>query len=143
MSLRRTAMFGTFAAAGALSFATPAAASSINGDWVTQDKDAIIKIGKCGSTVCGRIHKYLVTPPNGVNQKDINNPNAKLRSRKLLGTAVLTGFKPDGKKWRGRIYDPKTGKSYRSVVQLESANRLKVEGCIAFFCQGQKWQRAK
>ena len=126
-----------------LTFAAPAQASSINGNWVTQDKDAIVKISKCGKSVCGRIHKYLVTPPNGVNQKDINNPNKKLRSRKLLGMAVLTGFRPDGNKWRGRIYDPKTGKSYRSVVQIQGRNGLKVEGCIAFICQGQKWTRAR
>ena len=127
-----------------LSLTGPAMASgSINGNWITQDKDAIVKIGPCGKTICGRIAKYLVTPPNGVDQRDINNPNEKLRSRKLLGTAVLTGFKRDGNKWRGRIYDPKTGKSYRSVVQLQGANGLKVEGCIAFFCQGQNWRRAK
>lgn len=123
--------------------AAPAAANSITGNWITQDKDAIVKISKCGASICGRIHKFLVAPPGGVNQKDINNPNKSLRKRKLLGTAVLSGFKRDGKKWRGRIYDPKTGKSYRSVVQLQGTNTLKVEGCISVFCQGQKWRRSK
>lgn len=127
-----------------MAFATPAlAADSILGDWVTEDRDAIVKISKCGTSVCGRIHKYLVTPPNGVNQKDIHNPDKSLRSRKLLGSAVLTGFTPDGNKWRGRIYDPKTGKSYRSEVSLRSPNALSVKGCIAFICQGQSWTRAK
>ena len=135
----KTALF-----ASAMGLAAPSvSANSINGNWITQDKDAIVKISKCGATVCGRIHKYLVTPPGGVNQKDINNPNKKLRNRKLLGMAVLTGFKRDGNKWRGRIYDPKTGKSYRSVVQLQGSNGLKVEGCIAFLCQGQNWRRAR
>ena len=130
--------------AGIVSLSSPVLASnSINGNWVTQDKDAIIKIGPCGKTICGRIARYLVTPPNGVDQRDIHNPNKKLRNRKLLGTAVLTDFKRDGKVWRGRIYDPKTGKSYRSVVQLQGTNGLKVEGCIAFFCQGQNWTRGK
>ncbi len=90
------AVSGTIATVG---FSTPAlAAGSINGNWVTEEKDAVIKISKCGATVCGRIHRYLVTPPNGANQKDVNNPNKKLRSRTLLGSAVLTGFKSDGKK---------------------------------------------
>ena len=128
----------------AMAFATPAlAADSILGDWVTEERDAIVRISKCGPSVCGRIHKYLVTPPNGVNQKDIHNPDKSLRNRKLLGSAVLTGFTPDGNKWRGRIYDPKTGKSYRSEVSLRSANALKVKGCIAFICQGQDWTRAR
>lgn len=129
--------------AATMTFATPAlAADSILGDWVTEEGDAIVRISKCGASVCGRIHKYLVTPPNGVNQKDIHNPDKSLRHRKLLGTAVLTGFTPDGNKWRGRIYDPKTGKSYRSEVTLRSPNALKVKGCIAFICQGQNWTRA-
>ncbi|MEO9599602.1 DUF2147 domain-containing protein [Parasphingorhabdus sp.] len=128
----------------AMIFVTPAmAADSIIGNWVTQDRDAIIKISKCGTSVCGRIYKYLVTPPNGVGQKDIYNPNKKLRNRTILGMTILTGFKPDGNIWRGKVYDPKSGKTYRSEVRLNSANSLKMKGCIAFFCQGQNWTRAK
>lgn len=128
----------------AVAFASPAlAADSILGDWVTQDRDAIVKISRCGATVCGRIHKFLVTPPNGPGQKDIHNPDRKLRDRTILGMAILTGFTPDGDIWRGRVYDPKSGKTYRSEVSLKSANRLKMKGCIAFFCQGQDWTRAK
>ena len=110
---------------------------------MTAERDAVVKISKCGATVCGRIHKYLVTPPNGAGQKDINNPDKKLRNRTLLGTAILTGFTPDGDIWRGKVYDPKTGKTYRSEVSLNSANSLKMKGCVAFLCQGQNWTRAK
>ena len=127
-----------------LAAATPAlAADPIQGDWVTADKDAIIRISQCGKTVCGRIHKYLVTPPNGVGQKDVHNPDRSLRNRTLLGMAILTGFRPDDDIWRGKVYDPKSGKTYRSEVSLQSANRLKMKGCIAFICQGQDWTRAK
>ncbi len=133
----------TILIAGLMAASPALAADSIHGNWVTQDRDAIVKISKCGDTVCGRIHKYLVTPPNGVNQKDTNNPNKKLRNRKLLGIAILTGFKPDGKIWRGKVYDPKSGKTYRSEVSLTSQTKLKMKGCIAFFCQGQNWTRAK
>ncbi|WP_417593441.1 DUF2147 domain-containing protein [Parasphingorhabdus sp.] len=142
-----TGTSGRIAAAlipAAMAFATPAlAADSIHGDWITQDRDAIVKISKCGTTVCGRIYKYLVTPPDGAGQKDINNPDKKMRNRTLLGMAILTGFTPDGKIWRGKVYDPKSGKSYRSEVSLNSANSLKMKGCVAFFCQAQNWTRAK
>ena len=128
----------------AFAFATPAmAADSIMGDWVTEERDAIIRISQCGKSVCGRIHKYLVTPPNGVGQKDINNPDKSLRSRTLLGMPILTGFRPDDDIWRGKVYDPKSGKTYRSEVSLKSRNKLKMKGCIAFICQGQDWTRAK
>ena len=122
---------------------TAHAADSIAGRWVTEAKDGVVEISKCGATVCGKLVKYLVTPPGGVNQKDIHNPNAKLRDRKILGINVLYGFKPDGDKWRGTIYDPKSGKSYRSVVERKSPSNLKVEGCIGPFCQGQSWKRAQ
>ena len=138
----RNLFYLTLATAG-LAVATPAlAADAINGNWKTQDGDAIVRIGKCGSTICGTIAKYLVTPPNGAGQKDVNNPNKNLRSRTLLGSNVLYGFKPDGDIWRGKIYDPKTGKTYRSEVSLTSSNKLKVKGCIAFICQGQNWTKA-
>lgn len=128
----------------AMAVATPAlAADPILGEWVTEERDAIIKISRCGQTVCGRIHKYLVTPPNGPGQKDVNNPDKSLRNRTLLGTAILTGFRPDDDIWRGKVYDPKSGKTYRSEVSLQSPNRLKMKGCIAFICQGQDWIRAK
>jgi uncharacterized protein (DUF2147 family) len=115
------------------------AAASINGRWTTKDKDAVIEFGPCGATVCGKIAKYLKTPPNGVDQKDVNNPNKALRTRKLLGSAIIYGLKADGGKWRGTIYDPRNGKSYRSVVYKQANGNLSVEGCVGPICQKQVW----
>lgn len=127
-----------FSATSALS-----APASINGKWKTQDKDAIVTIAKCGATLCGRISKFLVAPPDGLRQKDINNPNKSLRKRTLLGLSILSGFKADGKLWRGRIYDPKSGKSYRSVMYKTKSGQLKVKGCVGPFCQSQLWSRSR
>ena len=128
----------------ALAFATPLlAAQPVSGKWLTEERDAVITIGKCGQSLCGRISKFLVPPPQGANQRDVNNKDPKLRSRKLLGMAVLTGFKEDDDLWRGRIYDPKSGKTYRSVIRRVNANTLEVKGCISIFCQTQTWTRAK
>ena len=55
---------------------------------------------------------------------------------------ILTGFKPDGDVWRGTIYDPKSGKSYRSIVKRRNASTLEVKGCIGPFCQTQVWRKA-
>lgn len=140
-----TASLTTRFAIGALmlAVASPALASGpITGRWVTQDKDAIISVAKCGTSMCGRIAKFLVAPPEGVDQRDINNPNASLRKRKLLGLPVLSGFKQDGDLWRGKIYDPNSGKTYRSVVRRKSANVLEVKGCIGPFCQTQTWRKS-
>ena len=134
----------TTLALAALLCATPLlAAQSIEGRWITAEKDAVITIGECGSSTCGRITKFLVAPPQGLDQRDVNNADAKLRQRKLLGMPVLTGFSEDAELWRGQIYDPKSGKTYRSVIRRKDANRLEVKGCIGPFCQTQVWTRAR
>jgi uncharacterized protein (DUF2147 family) len=137
MNLRIAALLAL--TAFAIPSAISATAVSINGRWVTQDKDAIVEIGPCNGTVCGRVAKYLVTPPNGVDQRDIHNKDAKLRTRKIMGMAVVYGLKAGEKGWSGSIYDPKSGKTYRSVVTLLKNGNLSVKGCIGPFCQGQTW----
>ena len=44
--------------------------------------------------------------------------------------------------WRGAIYDPKRGKTYRSELKRRDANTLEVKGCIGPFCQTQVWTPA-
>lgn len=129
--------------AAALLAASPvAAAEPVSGSWVTATRDGIVRIGPCGTEVCGRLAKFLVPPPQGIDQRDVNNPETALRSRKLLGLPVLTGFKQDGALWRGTIYDPKSGKSYRSILRRRDAETLEVKGCIGPFCQTQVWRKS-
>lgn len=119
------------------------AAAPVTGRWVTQSKDGVVEIYECGTTVCGKLAKFLVTPPNGVGQKDIHNPDKTLRGRTLLGMNILTGFKEAGSQWKGQIYDPKSGKTYRSVVYKGKSGNLVVKGCIGPFCQAQTWTMAR
>ncbi len=118
------------------------AADPIAGRWITAEKDAVIAIAACARTVCGRIDRFLVPPPDGADQRDINNPDPKQRQRRLLGTAILSGFTQEDDLWRGRIYDPKSGKTYRSVIRRKGPNLLEVKGCIGPFCQTQVWKKA-
>jgi uncharacterized protein (DUF2147 family) len=115
------------------------AAVPITGRWVTQKKDGVVEIYQCGATLCGKIAKFLVPPPNGADQKDVNNPNKALRTRTLLGMNILTGFKEVGDEWKGQIYDPTSGKTYRSVVYKGKSGNLVVKGCVGPFCQSQTW----
>lgn len=126
-------------------FGSPAlAADPVTGRWVTPEKDAVITISQCGATYCGRITQYLVRPDGGPGQKDVNNPNPDLRSRTLLNqTRILSNFKLDNGTWRGTIYDPRNGKSYRSILRRKSANVLEVKGCLGPFCQTQTWTKAR
>ena len=126
----------------ALALAAPlAAAEPVAGSWVTASRDGVVRIGPCGTALCGRLARFLVVPPQGADQRDVHNPDAKLRTRKLLGLPILTGFHQDGAVWRGTIYDPKAGKSYRSIIRRLDADRLEVKGCIGPFCQTQVWRK--
>lgn len=143
MITRLTLFAMALLAALTVSFGTAAAAEPVTGRWVTADKDGVILIAPCGSAVCGTLEKFLVPPPEGLDQRDINNPDPKLRRRRLLGLPILSGFTADRDIWRGRIYDPKSGKSYRSVIRRKGSNLLEVKGCIGPFCQTQVWRAVK
>lgn len=139
----RMPAFATILVAGLVALAAPAAASApIQGQWYTKDKRAIVTIAPCGKTMCGRITRFIEQPKNGVTT-DVNNPDATLKKRKLIGLPILSGFVADGTKWRGKIYDPESGKTYRSIVSSGKGGTLSVEGCIAMFCQAQTWTPAR
>ena len=131
-----------FAAAATASLPAPAfAAPPIAGRWLTADGSAVVRIGDCGGTVCGRILRVIKGRPPGGPRVDTLNPDPKLKTRPLVGMPILTEMTASGDDWKGQIYDPKTGKTYRAVVARDGAN-LKVQGCVAIFCQTVIWTRA-
>ena len=135
--------FVTLVAGFMLSVTPAAAAETIAGRWITEDRDAIVEIKPCGNTTCGTIARFLITPPDGQDQRDIYNPEEALKNRRLLGLPILTQLREEDDLWRGRIYDPNTGKTYRSVIRRTGANTIEVRGCIGPFCQAQTWRLAR
>lgn len=125
----------------ALFAATPAIAQPVTGRWLTEGGKGIVAIAPCGPALCGKVERILARDAKA-NQTDSNNPDPKLRSRPIVGINILSGFVADGKQWKGRIYDPESGKSYRSIVERGPGDTLKVKGCIAFLCQTQTWRAA-
>ena len=102
----------------------------------------MIEVARCGDKLCGRLVRILKAAP-GAPTTDVNNSDPALRSRPILGMPILSGFADAGSDWRGRIYDPRNGKSYKSIVSKNGDGSLKVQGCIAFFCQTQVWKPAR
>lgn len=126
----------------AAALAVPAwAATPIAGRYVTEDGSGVIEVARCGATMCGRLVRILKSAPNAP-KTDVHNGDPALRARPILGMPILSGFSDAGKDWRGRIYDPRNGKTYRSIVSREADGTLKVQGCIAFICQTQRWKPA-
>jgi uncharacterized protein (DUF2147 family) len=122
---------------------TAAAAPNIAGDWVTEDRTAIVAIAPCGDKICGSVARILVNRP-GQPTTDIKNPDPALRKRPFIGLRIISGMSAKGNRWEGgRIYDPNNGRSYKSHLTLNADGSLKVSGCIAIICRSQRWTRAR
>ncbi|PZQ60109.1 MAG: DUF2147 domain-containing protein [Sphingomonas taxi] len=133
---------GAFALLAVMVPTMASAATPIAGRYVTEDGAGVVTVGPCGNTVCGKLTTILKKRP-GAADTDVNNSDPSLRSRPVLGMPILSGFSDNGKDWRGKIYDPRNGKTYKSIVAKNPDGTLNVKGCIAFFCQSQVWHPAK
>ncbi len=131
-------------AALALMFAAPAMAGpGIEGLWLNDDHKGLVMIAPCGNKLCGTIARVLDNDPKAP-KTDINNPDPALRKRPFLGLPVLTGFEGAGGSWKnGRAYDPESGKSYKSFLELQPDGSLKVSGCVLFICESRRWTRPR
>ena len=106
-------------------------AQDVVGKWKLEDGTAIVEVYKQGDVFNGKI-VWLQNPtePDGTPAKDENNPDAKLRSRQLIGLNMLSGLKKDGGEYTGgSIYDPGNGKTYNCSMKVEG-DVLKVRGSL-------------
>ena len=115
----------------------------IFGYWLTSG--SIVKIETCNNSICGEI--ATVFTEEGVDPKSIldeNNKDKSKRERSIVGINILSDFsieKSDQKIFKGgKIYDPRSGNTYKSNLYLNEDGTLKVEGCLAFICDGEEWQ---
>jgi uncharacterized protein (DUF2147 family) len=127
----------TLAAAMLASLSIPATAQDTAGMWLTASGETRVRIAPCGGSLCGTI---AWTKTSGA--KDVNNPNASLKGRNLVGVTMIT-MKPAGdKKWSGTLYNPQDGKTYSGTLTQNGANSLSLSGCVAgIFCRSQNWTR--
>lgn len=133
-------MIGLLAAA--VASAVPAAGTP-NGTYLTQDGSALVRVEPCGTSICGRVAQVLNTQ-KGIPRTDVHNPAVQLRTRPLVGLSILGGFSWSGQQWtNGQIYDPKTGRTYRSKLRVGPDGSLSVSGCVLFICQSQRWRPAR
>ena len=119
------------------------AAEPITGNWVSQDGKGIVTIAPCGNALCGHITRFTEKGRIEGPATDSHNPNPALRSRSLIGVQVMTGFTAEGTEWRGSLYYPFGGKTYRAFISRNPDNSLKVRGCWYFICRTVKWPAAE
>ena len=118
----------------------------ILGVWESGSGKARIKIDKSEAIYYGRI-VWLREPndENGNPKVDKNNPDDKLKSKRLLGYRMLQNFKYVGDKtWEeGTIYDPENGSTYSCTIEMQNKNTLDVRGFIGvtLFGRTDVWKR--
>jgi uncharacterized protein (DUF2147 family) len=129
--------------------ANAAQAASPLGTWLTEDREATIKISRCGNALCGHIATLREPrdPATGRPKTDEFNRDAKLRDRPLIGVQIVIRMRPNGRpgQWTGQVYNPEDGGFYPAKLTLLSARSLRLEGCIApeVLCDGQTWSRTR
>ncbi len=151
-ALGRTAIFAVFMAFAA-AVSNAAGSDAILGTWDNEEKDAKIDIIRCGDKFCGMIVwlKNPNYPPGskdgapGTPRLDNNNPDENLRKNQILGLEIVRDFAYVGNNtWSGgRVYDPKSGKTYRGKMTLADPDRLELRGYVGIplFGRSTTWTR--
>ena len=125
-------------------------ADKIVGIWWNDEKTTKIEVEKKDGKYIGTI-VYMIPEKyeNGAPPKDDENPDPALRDRSVVGIQILNGFEYDAKKeeWiNGKIYDPKSGKTYDCYMWLDDPNILSIKGYVMgmkFVGRETKWTRVK
>ena len=127
------------------SFSQAHAADKILGEWINEEKDMRIEIYKVGNEYAGKlIWSPTLMEADGVTpRKDVNNNDEKLRSRSILHIDLLQDFTFSDGIWdNGKMYDPKSGKTYSCVLKLRN-EKLEVRGYVGVPLLGRTtyWER--
>lgn len=133
------------AAAGGGTAAASQGSGAITGTWATGSQQGRVEIYRCGPSLCGKIVDAAPLRANP-DQRDVKNPNRKLRERRLKGLVVLRAFTGGPREWSGGpVYDPESGDgAAKGYLTLRADGKLEVKGCkAAIFCRTKVWTRAR
>lgn len=120
---------------------------SILGYWLSENEKAVIEVYKKDAQYFGKMvwlrDQYTGKVPNPL---DINNDDQGLQKRKLIGLDILTNFKFKNDEYiGGQVYDPESGNTYTSYLELVEENKLKLRGYVGIplFGRSSYWLRQK
>lgn len=125
---------------------TLAQADAVTGIWLNEEKDAKVQIYKSGDKYFGKLvwMVHALEDDGKTPRKDSKNSDPKLRERGLMNLVILNNFSYDDGEWTGgKIYDPKSGKTYSSKMKL-SGKELNIRGYVgvSMFGRTTVWTRA-
>jgi len=116
-----------------LSIAQPGHAP-IDGYWKNPIGSAVIAIGPCGRSLCGKV----------VWASERGQREVARTTHHVVGTTVLTGLHPEDGHWAGRLFVPDDNIHVAARLQLVNPRELKLTGCalVGLICRSQIWTRA-
>lgn len=126
------AALGFFLLAGA-AFAQ---AQDPSGTYLSESGETRVRIAKCGQVYCGTILSVQGQP------KDVNNPDAGLKERSLVGIQMISNIQPSGDGFTGQLYNYKDGKTYTGKMTF-AGKSMQLSGCVlgGLICRSQTWAK--
>jgi uncharacterized protein (DUF2147 family) len=120
---------------------------AVVGQWINASGEAHVDVSKRNNKYFGKIVWLKNSKDEKGNTKtDTKNPDESLRSKPILGLEILSDFVFDGQKWTdGKIYDPKSGKTYSCNITLREDGNLNIRGYIGLSIIGRSevWKKVK
>jgi uncharacterized protein (DUF2147 family) len=126
-----------------LTAAAPAGAADPTGVWLTKNRDARVRVADCGDSLCGTIVWLAqpIDPATGRPATDKSNTDPSRRNRPMVGVRIFGMQRIGNDTWAGPIYNADDGRTYNGSVVLLGPAQLKIEGCLALFCDFEIWAR--
>lgn len=121
-----------------LNFIAQSNADEILGDWISTDRNVSVKIFKIKDEYEAKIiwfNEKLGSKKPMHQRLDLQNPNPKFHTRKIIGMEILNGlrYSPKTNTWEnGKIYDASSGRTWDSAISLMENGHLNVRGYWKF-----------
>ena len=125
-----------------------AAAAVVSPIGLWKGADAVFEMFESDGVLCAKV--VALSEPmtaEGKVKTDIHNPDPSKRNAPIVGLVFMSGLtkKGDGHWESGTVYDPKCGKSYSCLMELQEPDKIRVRGFIgsAVFGRTYVWTRVE
>ena len=129
-----------------VALASDADRAAVIGKWATNDSiiDVVERDGALHATIVSvldPLYKENEDGPVGTTRADPKNPDPSLRTRPLVGIDLLSDYQFKDGKCQGSLYDPESGKTYKSQMTVDGKGKLQMRGYIGtpMFGRTQVW----
>jgi uncharacterized protein (DUF2147 family) len=116
-------------------FNNPDPSHRLVGVWESEEKNLQIEMFEDRGEFAGRMIYFKCSSDDIMrNCTDTENPDKRLKDRKLLGMKLVTQLSYQGKNvWDdGKIYDPNSGNTFEARIQLMGPDKAIVRGYWKF-----------